>query len=106
MKGKDVPKPIKSWSQAGLSKKVMDVLRKNDYEKPTPIQAQGIPVILSGELSNGSSIPVNLANDSVDTRGRVSKWPKWYGCELICAISEPLTYDKQTNKQTNNGTDI
>ena len=49
MKGKDVPKPIKTWSQAGLSKKVMDVLKKNDYEKPTPIQAQGIPVILSGE---------------------------------------------------------
>ena len=49
VKGKDVPKPIKSWSQAGLSKKVMDVLKKNDYEKPTPIQAQGIPVILSGQ---------------------------------------------------------
>ncbi|KAF0298003.1 putative ATP-dependent RNA helicase DDX46 [Amphibalanus amphitrite] len=48
VKGKDVPKPIKTWSQAGLSKKVMDVLKKNDYEKPTPIQAQGIPVILSG----------------------------------------------------------
>lgn len=27
---------------------VMDILKKNSYEKPTPIQAQAIPIILSG----------------------------------------------------------
>lgn len=48
VKGKDVAKPLKAWSQAGLSRKMMDVLKKSGYEKPTPIQAQAIPVVLSG----------------------------------------------------------
>ena len=48
IKGKDCPKPVKAWSQCGLSSKVMDVMKKNGYEKPTPIQAQAIPAIMSG----------------------------------------------------------
>lgn len=48
VRGKKVPKPIKAWSQAGLSNKVLDVLSKLGYEKPMPIQAQALPVIMSG----------------------------------------------------------
>ena len=48
VRGKNVPKPIKSWSQAGMSTKVMNVLKRCQYEKPTPIQAQAMPVIMSG----------------------------------------------------------
>ncbi|XP_024080908.1 probable ATP-dependent RNA helicase DDX46 isoform X2 [Cimex lectularius] len=48
VKGKGCPRPIKSWAQCGVSKKVLDVLKKQGYEKPTPIQAQGIPAIMSG----------------------------------------------------------
>ncbi len=48
VKGKSCPKPVKSWAQCGLSSKVLDVLKKNNYEKPTPIQAQAIPAIMSG----------------------------------------------------------
>ena len=48
VKGKNCPKPVKSWAQCGMSSKVLDVLKKNDYEKPTPIQAQAIPAIMSG----------------------------------------------------------
>ncbi|XP_028390965.1 probable ATP-dependent RNA helicase DDX46 isoform X2 [Dendronephthya gigantea] len=48
VKGKNAPKPIKSWAQAGLSLKIMDVLKKCNYEKPTPIQAQAIPCVMSG----------------------------------------------------------
>ncbi|RZF39802.1 hypothetical protein LSTR_LSTR000450 [Laodelphax striatellus] len=48
VKGKGCPKPIKSWAQCGVSKKVLDALKKQDYEKPTPIQAQAIPAIMSG----------------------------------------------------------
>ncbi|XP_046847023.1 LOW QUALITY PROTEIN: probable ATP-dependent RNA helicase DDX46 [Xenia sp. Carnegie-2017] len=48
VKGKDAPKPIKSWAQAGLSLKIMEVLKKCNYEKPTPIQAQAIPCVMSG----------------------------------------------------------
>uniref|UniRef100_A0ABD2X9J2 Probable ATP-dependent RNA helicase DDX46 n=1 Tax=Trichogramma kaykai TaxID=54128 RepID=A0ABD2X9J2_9HYME len=48
VKGKNCPKPIKSWAQCGVSKKELDVLRKLGYEKPTPIQCQAIPAIMSG----------------------------------------------------------
>ncbi|XP_054266207.1 probable ATP-dependent RNA helicase DDX46 isoform X2 [Macrosteles quadrilineatus] len=48
VKGKGCPKPIKTWAQCGVSKKMMEALKKQDYEKPTPIQAQAIPAIMSG----------------------------------------------------------
>ncbi|KAH9419817.1 putative ATP-dependent RNA helicase ddx46 [Dermatophagoides pteronyssinus] len=47
-KGKGCPRPIKSWAQCGTSKKVLEVLKRNNYEKPTPIQCQAIPAIMSG----------------------------------------------------------
>ncbi|XP_063244308.1 probable ATP-dependent RNA helicase DDX46 [Bacillus rossius redtenbacheri] len=48
VKGKGCPRPIKTWAQCGVSKKELDVLKKQGYEKPTPIQAQAIPAIMSG----------------------------------------------------------
>lgn len=46
--GKDVPKPIKTWHQTGLSSKMLDTIKKLNYEKPMSIQAQALPVIMSG----------------------------------------------------------
>ena len=48
VKGKKCPKPVKTWAQCGLSTKVLDVIKKSKYEKPTPIQTQAIPAIMSG----------------------------------------------------------
>ncbi|XP_075260075.1 putative ATP-dependent RNA helicase DDX46 isoform X3 [Convolutriloba macropyga] len=48
VKGANCPKPVKSWVQTGVSKAVLSVLKKNKYEAPTPIQAQALPVIMSG----------------------------------------------------------
>ena len=48
VKGKNCPKPVKTWAQCGLSSKVLDVIKKCQYEKPTPIQVQAIPAIMSG----------------------------------------------------------
>jgi ATP-dependent RNA helicase DDX46/PRP5 len=48
IRGKNCPKPIKTWAQCGVSFKVLEVLKRNNFEKPTPIQAQGIPIIMSG----------------------------------------------------------
>lgn len=48
VKGKGCPKPIKTWAQCGVSKKEMDVLKKLQFQKPTPIQCQAIPAIMSG----------------------------------------------------------
>ncbi|XP_036379414.1 probable ATP-dependent RNA helicase DDX46 [Megalops cyprinoides] len=48
VKGKGCPKPIKTWVQCGISMKILCALKKHSYEKPTPIQAQAIPAIMSG----------------------------------------------------------
>ena len=46
--GKDVPKPVQKWSQCGLGVEVLEVIRKLGYERPTAIQMQAIPAIMSG----------------------------------------------------------
>uniref|UniRef100_A0A8C5NDS1 Probable ATP-dependent RNA helicase DDX46 n=1 Tax=Gouania willdenowi TaxID=441366 RepID=A0A8C5NDS1_GOUWI len=48
VKGKGCPKPIKTWVQCGVSMKILSALKKHSYDKPTPIQAQAIPAIMSG----------------------------------------------------------
>ncbi|KAK4775884.1 hypothetical protein SAY87_023845 [Trapa incisa] len=48
IRGKDVPRPIKTWHQTGLTSKVLEIIKKLNYEKPMPIQAQALPVIMSG----------------------------------------------------------
>ncbi|KFK30099.1 hypothetical protein AALP_AA7G216800 [Arabis alpina] len=46
--GKDVPRPIKFWHQTGLTSRILDTMKKLEYEKPMPIQAQALPIIMSG----------------------------------------------------------
>ncbi|KAI1143422.1 P-loop containing nucleoside triphosphate hydrolase protein [Hypoxylon sp. FL0543] len=46
--GKDVPKPVQKWSQCALSRKTLDIIESLGYEKPTPIQMQAFPAIMSG----------------------------------------------------------
>ncbi|GAW22938.1 hypothetical protein ANO14919_124850 [Xylariales sp. No.14919] len=46
--GKDVPKPVQKWSQCALSRKTLDVIGGLGFEKPTPIQMQAFPAIMSG----------------------------------------------------------
>lgn len=48
VRGKNVPKPVKNWNQCGLSSRLLEVLRKLEYHKPMPIQAQAVPAIMSG----------------------------------------------------------
>ncbi|CAH2036683.1 unnamed protein product [Thlaspi arvense] len=46
--GKDVPRPIRSWHQTGLTNKILDTMKKLKYETPMPIQTQALPIIMSG----------------------------------------------------------
>uniref|UniRef100_A0A8C3AF66 Probable ATP-dependent RNA helicase DDX46 n=1 Tax=Cyclopterus lumpus TaxID=8103 RepID=A0A8C3AF66_CYCLU len=48
VKGKGCPKPIKTWVQCGVSMKILSAMKRHGYDKPTPIQAQAIPAIMSG----------------------------------------------------------
>ena len=42
------PPVAQTWGQCGLSVQVLQVIQKLGYDKPSPIQAQAIPVISSG----------------------------------------------------------
>ncbi|KAK7427705.1 pre-mRNA processing RNA-helicase [Neonectria magnoliae] len=46
--GKDVPKPVQKWAQCGLTRQTLDVIDNLGYEKPTTIQMQAVPAIMSG----------------------------------------------------------
>ena len=46
--GKDVPKPVQKWSQCALSRTTLDIIERLGFDKPTPIQMQAFPAIMSG----------------------------------------------------------
>ncbi|BFZ60206.1 pre-mRNA processing RNA-helicase [Saitoella coloradoensis] len=48
IRGVECPKPVQKWSQCGLSAAVLEAITRLGYEKPTSIQAQAIPAIMSG----------------------------------------------------------
>ncbi|KAM6911700.1 putative ATP-dependent RNA helicase DDX46 isoform 2-T2 [Lycodopsis pacificus] len=48
VKGKGCPKPIKTWVQCGVSMKILAAMKRHGYDKPTPIQAQAIPAVMTG----------------------------------------------------------
>ena len=46
--GKDVPKPVQKWAQCGLTRPMLDTISELGYDKPTPIQMQALPALMSG----------------------------------------------------------
>ena len=46
--GAKAPKPISSFAHFNFDEQLMKIIRKCEYTQPTPIQAQGVPVVLSG----------------------------------------------------------
>lgn len=46
--GFDVPRPVKMFEDCGFSQQLMNAIAKQGYEKPTSIQCQALPVVLSG----------------------------------------------------------
>lgn len=51
VKPADLPRPVVKWAQMGLSSATINVLQEIGYAKPTSIQAQAIPIVLSGRVS-------------------------------------------------------
>ena len=47
-RGSDVPNPCVSFAYFGFSRKVMDAIQKQGFEKPTAVQAQAVPCAMSG----------------------------------------------------------
>ncbi|KAL7672649.1 hypothetical protein ACOME3_007532 [Neoechinorhynchus agilis] len=48
VRGKCVPKPIKKWAHCIVYISILDALKRYGMDKPTPIQAQSLPIITSG----------------------------------------------------------
>ncbi|XP_022079915.1 ATP-dependent RNA helicase DDX42-like [Acanthaster planci] len=46
--GFDPPRPVSSFGHFGFDEQLMHYIRKSEYSQPTPIQAQGVPIALSG----------------------------------------------------------
>lgn len=46
--GFDVPRPVKTFEDCGFSVELMKAISKQAYEKPTTIQCQALPIVLSG----------------------------------------------------------
>lgn len=46
--GFDIPRPIKTFEDCGFSPQLMNAIAKQGYEKPTSIQCQALPIVLSG----------------------------------------------------------
>ncbi|XP_066560335.1 putative ATP-dependent RNA helicase DDX5 isoform X1 [Amia ocellicauda] len=49
VKGRECPNPIMKFHEASFPSYVIDVITKQNFTEPTPIQAQGWPVALSGK---------------------------------------------------------
>lgn len=48
LSGYHVPAPINSFGQCGFDETLISTIQRAGYEVPTPIQAQALPVVLSG----------------------------------------------------------
>lgn len=48
VKGQDVPKPIISFAHLNFDSKLIDKIVAQNFEKPTAIQSQALPCVLSG----------------------------------------------------------
>ncbi|KAL8849903.1 MAG: hypothetical protein Q9221_005122 [Calogaya cf. arnoldii] len=48
IRGINAPKPVQKWSQCGLGAQSLEVIQKLGYERPTSIQTQAVPSIMSG----------------------------------------------------------
>ncbi|VEL27852.1 unnamed protein product [Protopolystoma xenopodis] len=46
--GPSPPRPVCSFAHLGMDEPLMEAIRKAGYTQPTPIQAQAVPVALSG----------------------------------------------------------
>ncbi|KAI4329807.1 hypothetical protein MLD38_028152 [Melastoma candidum] len=46
--GFDVPRPVKTFDDCGFAPPLMSAIAKQGYEKPTSIQCQALPIVLSG----------------------------------------------------------
>jgi len=72
VKGQNVPKPVTVFEEAGFPDYIYNTLMRQGFVEPTPIQAQGWPMALSGQdfvgiaqTGSGKTIGVSLGGTYV-----------------------------------------
>lgn len=67
VRGRNVPNPVFTFEEPGFSSSIFDTLMRQGFVEPTPIQAQGWPMALSGrdfvgiaQTGSGKTIGVGL----------------------------------------------
>ncbi|VEN46840.1 unnamed protein product [Callosobruchus maculatus] len=48
VEGEDIPPPLRSFKEMKMHEGIIAALKEKHIKKPTPIQIQGIPTVLSG----------------------------------------------------------
>uniref|UniRef100_A0A8C7HIV3 RNA helicase n=1 Tax=Oncorhynchus kisutch TaxID=8019 RepID=A0A8C7HIV3_ONCKI len=76
VKGRDCPKPMMKFHEANFPNYVMDVIAKQGWAEPTPIQAQGWPLALSGKDMHLSGTYLASRLKSVCVYGGAPKGPQ------------------------------
>uniref|UniRef100_A0AAX7VHH3 RNA helicase n=1 Tax=Astatotilapia calliptera TaxID=8154 RepID=A0AAX7VHH3_ASTCA len=93
VKGRDCPKPIVKFHEAAFPSYVMDVIVKQNWTEPTPIQSQGWPVALSGKdmvgiAQTGSGKTLAVSVIQLDFFFFKPFQPRW-GIKLMCLVLAP-----------------
>jgi len=101
MKGKDIPKPCLAFDDVEWNSRIFEGIKKQGYEKPTPIQAAGWPIALSGrdmvgiaQTGSGKTMAYTLPA-FVHIDGQAKERRDWGPMVLIMAPTRELAQQIQ-----------
>lgn len=79
VRGRDVPRPVKNWAQCGLTGRTMDVMKKNGFTNPMPIQVRFLHSLLCGSFEfDGFESFCVLMNSFYP--------PFWFSCRFLTIV--------------------
>ena len=86
--GDNKPSAIKSFTAAGLRPILVENVTKSGYKKPTPVQKNGIPIIMAGRDMMACAQVFNILTASFTTSFKCSDW-FWEDCCIPSTHSPP-----------------
>ena len=90
--GDNKPSAIKSFTGAGLRPILVENVTKSGYKKPTPVQKNGIPIIMAGRDMMACAQVFNTYFFSSTTSYNCLDW-LWQDCRI------PLTHSTPTDRR-------
>ncbi len=91
VKGKNVPNPNQDFEEGNFPDFVVQEIRKQGFSEPTPIQAQGWPIALSGrdlvgiaQTGSGKTLAVsNIVNIIILNCFEIKRWLSQTHCFIL-----------------------